>query len=89
MAIPSSLGLGRDQYGWWPKIFIWVIEQFLKKAARHKLICHFWFHPSVDQWYLDRVMPSVLELIAAYRDSKRVTVKTMGELARDYLRLTE
>ncbi len=89
VAIPSSLGLGRDQYGWSPEFHLRVIEQFLKKAARYKLICHFWFHPSVDQWYLDRVMPSVLELIASYRDSKRVTVRTMGELAREYLRLTE
>lgn len=84
--IPSSLGLGRDPYGWSAKFHLKIIERFLKAAARHRLVCHFWFHPSVDDWYLENVMPGVLSLIAAYRDRGMVALMTMGELAEEYRR---
>ena len=87
VVIPSSLGLGRDQYGWDAQFHVRIIERFLSAAARYRLVCHFWFHPSVDQWYLENVMPSVLSLIEKYRDMGQVSVMTMGELAEEYLRL--
>jgi len=87
VVIPSSIGLGRDHYGWDSKFHLRIIEKFLAAAARHRLVCHFWFHPSVDQWYLENVMPSVLSLIEVYRDRGQVSVMTMGDLADEYIRL--
>ena len=87
VAIPSSLGLGRDQYGWDAHFHVRIIERFLAAATRYRLVCHFWFHPSVDQWYLENVMPSVLSLIERYRDKGHLSVMTMGELAEEYMRL--
>ncbi len=87
VAIPSSFGLGRDQYGWDAQFHLMIIKRFLAAAARHRLVCHFWFHPSVDQWYLENVMPSVLQLIESYRDCGKISVMTMGDLADNYLRL--
>ena len=84
--IPSSLGLGRDPYGWSAQFHLKIIDRFLKAAARHKLVCHFWFHPSVDKWYLDNVMPGLLSMIASYRDRGLIATMTMEELAVEYRR---
>jgi len=84
VVIPSSFGLGRDPYGWSAKFHLMIIERFLLAAARHRLVCHFWFHPSLDRWYLDNVMPSAISLIATLRDSGMIRVMTMGDLADEY-----
>jgi len=86
VSIPSSIGLGRDQYGWDAKFHLRILDSFLAAAARRRLVCHFWFHPSLDQWYLENVMPSLLAKIDAYRKRGEVSVMTMGELADEYLR---
>lgn len=83
VAIPSSLGLERDPFGWSADFHLKMIRKFIEKAARHRLVCHFWFHPSMDKWYLENVMPGILEMAAEYRDSERVDVKTMANLALD------
>jgi peptidoglycan/xylan/chitin deacetylase (PgdA/CDA1 family) len=88
IAIPSSLGLDKDPYGW-SKEFHWkMICNYLEKAAKYKLICHFWFHPSMDKWYLKNVMPEVLKMVVNYKDSYKIEVKTMGQLADEYKKLT-
>jgi peptidoglycan/xylan/chitin deacetylase (PgdA/CDA1 family) len=83
IAIPSSLGLAKDQYGWTKEFHLEMIQNFLIKAAKYKLVCHFWFHPSMDEWYLENVMPEVLKMVADYRDSDKLQVKTMGKLAEE------
>jgi peptidoglycan/xylan/chitin deacetylase (PgdA/CDA1 family) len=84
VAIPGSLGLDKDPYGWTKEFHLKMIRKFVDKAAKHKLICHFWFHPSMDLWYLENVMPEVLKMVAEYRDDSNIQVKTMGQLAEDY-----
>ena len=62
-----------------------VINKFIDQAVQHRLVCHFWFHPSMNAWYLDNVLPKIVKLTAALRDSGRIQVKTMGELAEETL----
>ena len=64
VAIPSSLGLDKDPYGWSKEFHLKMIKKFIEKAAKYKLVCHFWFHPSMDKWYLENVMPDVLNLVS-------------------------
>lgn len=88
VAIPSSLGLDKDPYGWSKEFHLKMIRDYLGKAAKYNLVCHFWFHPSMDKWYLDNVMPEVLKMVANYMDSSKIEVKTMGHLADEYKKLT-
>lgn len=88
VAIPSSLGLDKDPYGWSKEFHLKMIRNYLEKAAKYKLVCHFWFHPSMDNWYLGNVMPEVLKMVANYRDSSKIEVKTMGQLADEFKELT-
>lgn len=88
VAIPSSLGLDKDPYGWTIDFHIKMIKRYIEKAAKNRLVCHFWFHPSMDKWYLENVMPEVLKTITVYVDSARIEIKTMGQMAEEFKALT-
>jgi hypothetical protein len=85
VAIPSSLGLDKDPYGWSKEFHLKMIRNYLEQAAKHRLICHFWFHPSMDLWYLENVMPDILKMVSEYRNDSRIQVKTMGEVAESVI----
>lgn len=80
-AIPSSTGLDKTQYNWSKTIYIKHIKAFLKKAARKKMVVHFWFHPSMDKWYLENVFPEILRIADQYREMGRIDVLTMHQVA--------
>jgi peptidoglycan/xylan/chitin deacetylase (PgdA/CDA1 family) len=84
VAIPSSLGLDKDPYGWSKEFHLKMIGKFLEKTMKYKLVCHFWFHPSMDAWYLDNVMPEVLKMVGEFRDNGKLRVMTMGALADEF-----
>ncbi|HNR40731.1 MAG TPA: polysaccharide deacetylase family protein [Bacteroidales bacterium] len=81
VVLPSSLGLDKDPYGWDREFHLQMIRKYLDKTAKHKQVCHFWFHPSMDGWYLENVMPEVLKMVADYAGSSKIEVKTMCQLA--------
>jgi peptidoglycan/xylan/chitin deacetylase (PgdA/CDA1 family) len=84
VVIPSSLGLDKDPYGWSKEFHLRMIRDFLEKAAKHKLVCHFWFHPSMDSWYLKNVMPEIVMLVGKFRDAGMLRILTMGALAEEF-----
>ncbi|MBN1599243.1 MAG: polysaccharide deacetylase family protein [Bacteroidales bacterium] len=88
VAIPSSLGLDKDPYGWSKEFHLKMIHNYLERAVKYKLVCHFWFHPSMDLWFLENVMPEVLKMVADYSGSAKIEVKTMGQLAEKFKKLT-
>jgi peptidoglycan/xylan/chitin deacetylase (PgdA/CDA1 family) len=88
VAIPSSIGLDRDRYGWTREFHLKMIRTYIKKAAKRRLVCHFWFHPSMDRWYLENVMPGVLKMVDNYVGSSKIEVKNMGQLAEEYKKIT-
>lgn len=45
-------------------------------------MCHFWFHPSIDEWFLKNVFPEILKYAAEKRDEGKLWVETMGGIAR-------
>lgn len=85
VVIPSSLILDRDKYGWSQKFHIEILKQFLTKAAKYKQVCHFWFHPSMDKWYLENILPELLSEISNYKNKGLIEIKTMGQLADEFL----
>lgn len=84
VAIPSSLGLDKDPYGWSKQFHLKLIRKYLEKTTRSRQVCHFWFHPSMDKWYLENVMPGLLQLISEYRNMLCVEIKTMGGVAKEF-----
>ena len=84
VAIPSSLGLDKDPYGWSKEFHLKMIRTYLEKTIRYRLVCHFWFHPSMDKWYLENVLPEILKMVAEYRNSSKIQVRNMSQLAEEY-----
>lgn len=80
-AIPSSTGLDKTPYNWSKTTYIKHIKAFLKKAARKKMVVHFWFHPSMNKWYLENVFPEILNLVDQYREKDEIEVLTMQHVA--------
>lgn len=85
VAIPSSLGLDKDPYEWSKEFHLTMIKKFLKNAVKYKLVCHFWFHPSLHPWYLEKVLPDLIELVSDLKETGKVEVLTMGKLAEQIL----
>jgi len=85
VAIPSSFGLDRDPYGWSKDFHLAILKKYINRASQNRLVCHFWFHPSMDRWYLQNIMPLLLRLISKYRDSGKIQVMTMRQLAKQIL----
>jgi hypothetical protein len=85
--IPSSYTLDKSRYGWSAKTHISMANAFVLKAAKHKMVAHLWFHPSMDKWYLDEVLPDVLANIRKMEDQGKVEVLTMEQLASRTLSL--
>lgn len=79
--IPSSHVLEKPRYNWSARVCIRMAESFIIKAARHKLVAHLWFHPSMNSWYLENVLPHVLATIRKMEDDGRIEVMTMKKLA--------
>lgn len=85
VAISSSLGLDRDPYNWPKEYHLRLLRRFLKRTADTGLTCHFWFHPSMDEWYLERVLPDLVDMVAGFRDAGILRVRTMAQLAEETL----
>jgi len=83
--IPSSLGLDRDAYGWSKEFHITMIKKYLSNTIKHKMLCHFWFHPSMDKWYLNNILPQLLNQVNVFKNSGKLQVKTMGQVAEEIL----
>jgi peptidoglycan/xylan/chitin deacetylase (PgdA/CDA1 family) len=80
-AIPSSIGLDKTPYNWSSKTYIKQARSFLKKAAQKRMVVHFWFHPSMNKWYLENVFPEILKLTNSYREKGKIEVLTMQQVA--------
>jgi len=79
--IPSSYNLDRSNRNWSAKRYIRMANSFVSMASKHKMVAHLWFHPSMDKWYIENVLPSVLDYIRKQVDENRVEVLTMSQLS--------
>jgi peptidoglycan/xylan/chitin deacetylase (PgdA/CDA1 family) len=83
--IPSSHNLEKPPNNWSARTCIWMANSFVLKAARHKQVAHLWFHPSMNSWYLENVLPHILALIRKMEDEGKIEVLTMGKLTERIL----
>ncbi|MBN2821334.1 MAG: polysaccharide deacetylase family protein [Bacteroidales bacterium] len=84
LAIPSSLGLDKNNFTWSVKKYVKTFKCYLDAASKNKSVAHFWFHPSMDKWYLENVFPLLMKMVDEYRRQDLIVVKTMDELTEDY-----
>jgi hypothetical protein len=85
VAIPSAMGLDKDPYNWTKDFHLKMVNNFLEKTMKHKLVCHFWFHPSMNKWYLENIMPAIMKMVSEFRDDDKLRVLTMGALAEEFM----
>lgn len=83
--IPCSYNLDRSKQNWSAKRYIRIASSFVLKASKHKMVAHLWFHPSMDEWYIQNVMPNILFSIRKLEDEGKIEVLTMGQLSERYL----
>jgi peptidoglycan/xylan/chitin deacetylase (PgdA/CDA1 family) len=86
VAIPSSLNLDKDPYGWTKAFHLKMIRKYMEKIIKSKLVCHFWFHPSMHGWYLENIMPEITGMMGEYNASGKIRVLTMGQLAEEVIK---
>jgi hypothetical protein len=82
VSIPSGQQLERDAYGWSVAFHVKRFRKFVDRAVGSGELCAFWFHPSMDPWYIENVMPKILPIVDEARARGSLSVLTMGELAR-------
>jgi hypothetical protein len=80
--LPSGLGLGNNNLGWSKEYFMKFIKRYIHKAMNTGTICHFWFHPSIDQWFLNNVFPELMRYASEKRDEGKLWIGTMNNAAR-------
>lgn len=81
LVTPSSAAFNRIHKNWSPDYYIFRFKKYIDKAIKTGTIAHLWFHPSLDQWTLEKVMPKVMEYAASRRDEGLLWIGTMNQIA--------
>ena len=76
----ASLSFGKT-HNWSKEFYIKRFKKYIDKAIATGTIAHFWFHPSLDRWTLDNIMPVVLEYAKTQRQKGDLWIGTMGDIA--------
>jgi len=77
---PTSAMFGK-MHDWKAKYYIHRYKKYINKAIKTGTIAHFWFHPSFDEWTLNKVLPAVLEYAMMKRQDGKLWIGTMKEIA--------
>lgn len=81
LVTPSSAGLGDYGFGWSIEYFLKRYKKYIDKAINTGTVCHFWLHPSIDEWFLKRIFPDILKYAAEKREAGKLWIGTMSEIA--------
>lgn len=79
--IPSSYSLNKSSFNWSVKRYVRMANSFVDKASKNRMVAHLWFHPSMDEWYLENALPSVLANIHKLESEGKIEILTMAQLA--------
>ena len=78
---PSSFGFVNLGYNWSKEYSIYRYKKYIEKSIQTNTMCQPWFHPSMEPYILNEIMPVILQYIAELRDKGIITVMTMSEAA--------
>ena len=78
----SSAQLEYNQnYGWTSEYYISRLNKYVKKAIETHTIAHFWFHPSLDPYFLKHIFSGVLSYASSLRREGLLWIGTMKDIA--------
>ena len=77
----SSASFG-CRFDWSSSYYIKRFIKIIDKAIATRTAAHIWFHPSLDEWTLQNVMPEVFKYAAEKREEGSLWIGTMGQIAR-------
>lgn len=79
---PSSGSLEYNLgYGWSPEYYINKLVKYLNKAIKTNTIAHFWFHPSLDPFILQNILPPFLIYANQLREKGDLWIGTMRDIS--------
>jgi len=81
--VPTTAEICPTPYGWNPDYYVKRYKTIVNRAIKHKRLCHFWFHPSMDTGFLTEVLTPLFGFI----DSKRRELCMMT--MKDYIGFLE
>lgn len=81
MLVTTSSGSFGKTYDWSAEYYIRRFKIIIDKAIKTGTVAHIWFHPSVDGWTLENVIPRVLKYASEKRDDGDLWIGTMGDIA--------
>lgn len=79
--LPSTESVMNHGFGWSPRDYLRYYQRFMDKAIQTGTVCHLWFHPSLDHFGLEVIMPGVLAYARKKADEGVLWCTTMGEMA--------
>ena len=77
---PTSVGFMK-QHEWSEAYYIKRFKKYINKAIKTGTVAHLWFHPSLDEWTLKKVMPEVMRYAAEKREEGLLWIGTMKQMA--------
>ena len=77
---PSSYGLGDNGLGWSKDYYLKRYKKYFTKAIENEVLCHIWFHPSLDEWFLKNVLSDILHYAAELREKGLLWIGTMKDM---------
>jgi hypothetical protein len=78
LRLPRSASIGADSFNWSLDYQMKRFRAFIDQAVRKNSVCHFWFHPSLDDNSRDLVLPAILDYAARQRDAGNLWCTTMA-----------
>ncbi len=78
----SSGSLEYDlNYGWPKEYLINRLKKYVDKAIRSNTIAHLWFHPSLEPFILENIIPPFLEYASSKREIGELWIGPMNSIA--------
>jgi peptidoglycan/xylan/chitin deacetylase (PgdA/CDA1 family) len=62
---------------WSINYHIYRYKKIIDRAIKSNTVCYFWFHPSFDSIFVEKIMPEIYKYIAQNRD--KIYITTTGE----------
>lgn len=81
IVMPSSSSLENNGLGWSANYFIKRYKKYINRAIQYETLCNFWFHPSMDEWFLNNVFPHIVRYAAELRNKNLLWIETTGTIA--------
>jgi peptidoglycan/xylan/chitin deacetylase (PgdA/CDA1 family) len=78
---PTSTSFGNNNFEWTVSYFIRRFKMYIDVSIKNQVVCHIWFHPSIDTWFLKNIMPEVLRYAAQKRTEGQLWIGTMEQIA--------